>query len=413
MRGPRWAARRIERPRPTRVCVVRQHHVPQDTRVLREVTALADAGYEVDVLCVRKPGEPAREQQGRIRIRRLRVPARIGGAAGYALRYLWFLVAATVLVGLWHLRRRYHLVQVNSVPDVLVFAAVGPRLAGAGVLLDLQEPMPEFFATKFGTSPGHPAVRMLRVLEQASIRFASAVITPTAQLRALFVSRGGDASKISVVMDGADEEVFRREPGARPEPGSFTLISHGTIEERYGLDTAIEAVARLRDEIPGLRLRIYGEGSDKPRLAGLAVAEKVSDRVSFSDGFVPFDELIHALSTADVGVVAMKRDSFRDVTLPGKLFDFVAVGLPGVVSRTRSIEETFDGECFEYFASGDAEGLARAVRRLHDDPARRARLAEHARACADPYRWPRQRAAYLAVVDGLLGVRPPARVPVP
>ena len=52
----------------------------------------------------------------------------------------------------------------------------------------------------------------------------------------------------------------------RPEAGHFTLVSHGTIEERYGLDTAVEAVARLRPEIPALRLRIYGEGSDKARL---------------------------------------------------------------------------------------------------------------------------------------------------
>jgi glycosyltransferase involved in cell wall biosynthesis len=101
----------------------------------------------------------------------------------------------------------------------------------------------------------------------------------------------------------------------------------------------------------------------------------------------------------------MKRDAFRDVTLPGKLFDFVAVGLPSVVSRTRSIEETFDEECFEYFESGNPDDLARAVRRLYADPARRARLAEHACRAVEPYRWPRQREAYLAVVDDLLGTR--------
>jgi hypothetical protein len=44
-------------------------------------------------------------------------------------------------------RRRYRLVQVHSLPDVLVFAAAVPRLLGARLLLDLQECMPEFFAT--------------------------------------------------------------------------------------------------------------------------------------------------------------------------------------------------------------------------------------------------------------------------
>jgi glycosyltransferase involved in cell wall biosynthesis len=393
------------------VCVVRQHHVPQDTRVLREVTALADAGYEVDVLCVRNPGEAAREQLGRrIRIRRLAViPAAGTGSARYALRYLWFFVGAVVLVSLWHVRRRYRVVQVNSVPDALVFAAIVPRLTGARVLLDLQECMPEFFATKFETTMRHPLVRLLVRLEQASIRFASAVITPTAQLRELFIARGADSAKISMVMDGADEDIFRREPGARPEPGHLTLISHGTIEERYGLDTAVEAVALLRAEISGIRLRIYGEGSDKARLARLAVAHGVADRVWFSDGFVPFAELVHALSTADLGVVAMKRDRFRDVTLPGKLFDFIVMEIPSVVSRTRSVEETFDEECFEYFESGNANDLARAIRRLYQDPDRCRRLVARACLAVGPYRWPCQRAAYLAVVDGLVSLRPPER----
>lgn len=413
MRGWRRVVGASAGSEPVRVCVVRQHHVPQDTRVLREVTALADAGHEVDLLCVRRPGEARREQLGRVRIRRVAIPAKGGGRARYLLRYLWFFLQATVLVSLWHLRRRYRIVQVNSVPDVLVFAAAVPRLTGARVLLDLQECMPEFFATKFGTSMEHPAVRLLVRLEQASIRFAHAVVTPTAQLRALFVARGADPDKISVVMDGADEDVFRRQPRAAADPGGFTLISHGTIEERYGLDTAVEAVALLRAEIPGLRLRIYGEGSDKPRLAGLAVARGVADRVWFSDGFVPFPELVHALSIADGGVVAMKRDVFRDVTLPGKLFDFVAMGLPSVVSRTRSVEETFGADCFEYFESGNPEDLARAVRRLYTDPARRARLAEHARRIAEPYRWPQQRNAYLALVDALLGVRAASSAAVP
>ena len=414
MRGARrGTARRTGRPETARVCVVRQHHVPQDTRVLREVTALAEAGHEVDLLCVRGPGEAAREQLGRIRIRRVAIPAKGSGAARYVLRYLWFFLQAAVLVTAWHVRRRYRIVQVNSVPDVLVFAAAVPRLTGARVLLDLQECMPEFFATKFGTSMSSPAVRLLVRLEQASIRFAHAVVTPTAQLRALFVERGGDPAKIAVVMDGADEEVFRRHPEARGEPGRFTLISHGTIEERYGLDTAVEAVGRLKAEIPGLCLRIYGEGSDKPRLVQLAAAHEVADQVWFSEGFVPFPELVRALSAADVGVVAMKRDVFRDVTLPGKLFDFVAMGLPSVVARTRSIEETFDEDCFEYFESGNPDDLARAVRQLYDDPGRRARLAEHAARVAEPYRWPRQRTAYLSVIDALLGVVQVSPAPVP
>ena len=186
-------------------------------------------------------------------------------------------------------------------------------------------------------------------------------------------------------MDSTDEEVFRRVPAARPDTNRFTLISHGTVEERYGLDTAIDAVALLRNEIPELVLKIYGEGSDLGRLHQLADRLGVADRVYFSDAFVPIDDLRCALSSADVGVVAIKRDVFRDVTLAAKMFDCIAMGLPMVVSRTRSVEQTFPPDCFERFESGNPADLARALRRLHEDPDHRALLATRA-AAADPYR---------------------------
>jgi glycosyltransferase involved in cell wall biosynthesis len=203
-------------------------------------------------------------------------------------------------------------------------------------------------------------------------------------------------------MDGSDEDVFHPLPDAGPDPGRFTLVSHGTVEERYGLDTVITAVALLRDEIPELRLKIYGNGSDLDRLRRLAAELTVADRVYFSNGFVSFDELVHAVATADVGVVAMKRDAFRDLTLAGKVFDFIAMRVPVAISRTRSVLETFEPGCFELFDSGDPADLAEAIRRLHADPDHRARLAATAAAATEHYRWPHQRGSYLAIVEGLL-----------
>jgi glycosyltransferase involved in cell wall biosynthesis len=294
---------------------------------------------------------------------------------------------------------------VNSLPDVLVFAAAVPRLLGARVLLDLQECMPEFFATKFGVGADHRVVRLIGKLEQLSIRFADAVITPTAAMRDVFVGRGADGDKVAVVMDGADEETFHPVAGTRAGDGTFTLISHGTVEAHYGLDTVLEAVALLRDELPGLRLRIYGDGSDLPRLHTLAARLGVADRVYFSDGFVPIEELVTAISRADAGIVAMRRDPFRDVSLAGKMFDFIAMGKPVLSSRTRSVEQTLGPSCVELFESGDAEDLARALRLLHGDPERRDALVRRAGEVAAAYQWSRQRQIYQDVVARLTAAR--------
>jgi glycosyltransferase involved in cell wall biosynthesis len=385
------------------VLIIRQNHVPVDPRVRRELLALLDAGYSVDVVCTKRRGEPVVERQDRLRIYRVPLYHRRGGVPGYLLEYLLFFSAAAALGTVLHLRRRYRVVQVNTLPDVLVFAAAIPRLLGARVLLDLQECMPEFFQTKFGVGPGHPAVRLLGALEQASIRFADAAVTCTEQMRAAFVRRGADPEAITVVLNAADEKAFdpNRYPDAATTDG-FTLVCHGAVEERYGIDTVVRAVALLAAELPDLHLDIYGEGPYLPDAHALAKELGVGDRVWFSDGYVPLEELVSGIARADAGVVAMKRDAFRDLTQCNKMYDFIAMRKPVITSWTESVAAYFSEECFAWFTSDDEHELAVAIRTLYGDRALREKLVSEATAQAEPYRWVNQRDLYLTVVRRLL-----------
>lgn len=394
-----------------RVLLIRQGHVPYDPRVRRDLDALVRDGHEVDVISKRIPGCATFERMPKVTIRRLWTYERRGGKLGYLLRYAAFMLMATWLAGWLHLRRHYDMVQVHSLPDTLVFAALIPRLFGARVVLDLQEPMPEFFASKFGLAPGHPAVRLLGRLERAAIRFAHQVLTCTNEMRAAFIGRGAPPRKVGVVLNSADEDVFDpdRFPPRERAHGTFVLVCHGTIEERYGHDTVVMAMARLRDEMPDLRLNVFGDGSYRRQLAELVTQLDLRDRVWFSEGFVPVEEMVAGIAGADVGVVAMKRDVFRDMTHCNKMFDFIAMRRPQVVSRTAAVESYFDDECFEMFESGDVDGLVDAIRHLHASPERRRRLVERALAVNEPYRWSGQREVYLATVRplmrGQLGLR--------
>ncbi len=390
-----------------RIAVIRQGSFTLDPRVRREVAALADAGHDVDVICLRRPGEPRRERLGRITVHRLRVPVQRAGPFAYVAWYACFGLMAAGYATLLGARRRWQLVQVNSLPDALVFAALGPRLLGARVLLDLHEVMPEFFATKYGVAPAHPLVRVVARAEQASIRFADAAITCTDQMRDAFVARGADRRRIDVILNAADEDVFdpERFPPRGSRPDRFTLLCHGSLEERYGVDTLLRAAALLRDEIPELRVEIYGDGSERGALLELARRLGIAQRIRFSDGFVPIERLLDAIAGADVGVVAMRRDAFRDLTHCNKMFDYIAMRRPAIVSRTRSVEEYFDGTCFQLFEGGDEHDLAHAIRALHADPALAERLVRRAAEVAEPYRWARQRERYRAAVERLLAPR--------
>jgi glycosyltransferase involved in cell wall biosynthesis len=375
-----------------------------DPRVRREVETLTEAGHEVDVICQRYRGESRHERNGQVRVYRVTSRRARRGAAGYLLEYGSFFVLSFLLVSALHVRRRFDLVQVNTLPDALVFAALIPRLFGASVLLDLHECSPEFFSSRFGLGHKHPLTRAMGLVEQASIRFSDAAITCTNQMREAFIGRGAAPDKVGVVLNGADEKIYNPSAFAvkQREPGRFVLISHGTVEERYGLDTIIRAMGLLREDIPGLHLLVYGEGSYLDELRRLAHELGLEDRVYFSGSLVPLPDLLRAIATADAGVVAMKRDRFRDLTLCNKMYDFIAMQKPVISSRTRAVEEYYGNSCFLIFEPNDESDLARAIRDLYTDPELGPRLVRQAQEVNDPYRWPRQREIYAATVETLL-----------
>jgi glycosyltransferase involved in cell wall biosynthesis len=391
----------------SRICVLRAFFVPEDVRVRREINALADAGHEVTVICMRSPGSARRQRYGSVDIHRLPMTHRRGGLLRYAFEYVAFPLLAALYLAVLDLRRRFDLVQVNTIPDWLVFAALGPRLRGVPVVLDLHELMPEFFASKFGTTLRHPGVRALALLEQASIRFADRAVTCTDEMRDAFVSRGADPDRIDVVMNSSEEAIFDPEtfpPRRGRRDDRFSLICHGTIEERYGLDTIIRALRLLDDRIPGLSLEIYGEGSYVRELRGMVEQFGLTDRVSFN-GFVPNEELVAAIADADAGVVAMKRDAFRDLTHCNKMFDLITMRRPVICSRTTSVMASFPDDCFQYFEADDDADLARAIEEVFEQPHLGHRLVERAEEQNQAYRWLRQRERYLSLVDRALAGR--------
>ena len=124
-------------------------------------------------------------------------------------------------------------------------------------------------------------------------------------------------------------------------------------------------------------------------------------------GFVPIDELVSAIADADAGVVAMKRDAFRDLTHCNKMFDLITMRRPVICSRTRSVMAYFPDAALKYFDADDDADLARAIEELYHGPGQCEQLVQRATAQNEPYRWPYQCEHYLAVIEDLLGAGNP------
>lgn len=384
---------------PDRICIVRQRDY-YELALRREAEALRDVGFDVHIVCLRQPGDPAVEVDNGVTLHRLPLTRRRGGPLSYVWDYFSFFAAATVKVTALHLRGRFRVVQANSMPDVLVFTALVPRLLGAKVVAFMKEPTPELGRTKYGSEK---VAAVLRVVERAALRYAHLAFTVTEDLKETFVARGAEADKIVVVLNCPDERhLLEHRTTATPDPAHFTAICHGLIDERYGHDTMVRAVALARERIPNLRLRITGDGDYVEELQGLIEAEGLQENVQYL-GWLDMPGLVDELCRADVGIVAQKSSPYSNLVHTNKMYEYMMLDIPVVASRLRSTARYFGDDAVQYFEAGSAESLAEALVALHADPVRQKSLVAAGQAKIRSYGWSTQEEIYLAAYSRLLG----------
>jgi glycosyltransferase involved in cell wall biosynthesis len=384
------------------VAIVRQTDL-YELPIQRSAEALARAGFDVEVICMRHPGRPRRTEINGIAITSLPAVLKRSSRLRYAADYIRFFFLTACTLTARHIRRRYAAVQINTMPDFLVFAAIGPKLLGSRVLAYMNEPMPELAETVFG--PG-VATRVLGRVEQLAIRFADHAFTVSNELKERFVERGAPADRISVVLNGADPNIRLADwsPPETVEKDGFAVVCHGAIEDRYGQDTIIEAARLLHDELPDLRVVFTGRGSYVPQMLQRIEDAGLQDVIRF-EGWVPRIELNDVLHAADVGIVAQKASPYSHLVHTNKMVDYWIHGLPVIASRLRAVSALYGDEVLEYYEPGDAADLARAIRKLHDEPQRRDELARNGQLAQERNGWAVQQRIYLGVYDELLGDR--------
>jgi glycosyltransferase involved in cell wall biosynthesis len=386
-------------------------YYPADPRPRRAAEALVREGMSVELICLRESaGDLKRERVNEVDVHRVRLRRRRGGSLGYLFQYAAFLSAVVTILALRSLSRRYDLVYVHNMPDILVLSALVPRLFGAKVILDLHDPMPELMMTIFNLVEDSPRVRLLKRLERWSIRRADLALTVNLACKKLFVSRSCDGEKMRVVMNSPDEGIFRFRPAPLEDVGGggktrpFVIMYHGSLVERNGLDLAVEAVARVRERgaVGAVELRVYGPVTPfLERVMEAAQARGLTDTVRYL-GPKRLEEIVEAIEDCDVGVIPNHRSSFAELNTPTRIFEYLAIGKPVIAPRTAGILDYFDDDSLVFFEPGDAEDLARGIENAFADPRK---LGETARRGQEIYRvhtWRREREALVGLVRGLV-----------
>lgn len=383
----------MERNRGPAVCIVRHNYYP-DTHVRRDAEALAAAGYRVSVVALRRADQPARETLDGVEIYRLPVEHHRGGFLRYGWEYSVFFLLAFVVLTALHCRKRFRIVEVDNMPDLLIFCALIPKLTGARLIFYIFDNMPELLVVARGYHPTHPLVGALAFMERVSTAFADHVVVTQHIAQGVIERRGVPEGKISVVLNCPDERLFN-DAVPRPErtgDGQFRITTHGAILQRFGIQTLLTALPELTRQIPEIHVEIYGDGEFRPKVAELASHLALGERVLFR-GFVAPETLAEPLRNASVGYVGM----LCNLMLSNKLMEYVALGVPVVVARWPTYERYFPDNAVTYFEPGNVRSLVHAIVEIYQHPDQAERKAAHAKELYLNYRWSVQRETYLAL----------------
>jgi glycosyltransferase involved in cell wall biosynthesis len=371
-----------------------------EPRVEREAGAALAAGWTVDVLAMRRPGEAAEETVAGVRVRRLPLEHHRGTSLlGTLGEYVGFATLAA-----WELARggRYDVVQVHAPPDFLLAAAFVQRLRGARLVLDVHDLSSDMFAMRYGNRRGSAlADGVLRLVERAAVHAADAVVTVHEPYRRELQHRGASADKLTVLMNTVEESRLPTSGGADRGRDGFRVVYHGTITPPYGVDLIVRAAARVQSQIPGLSLELYGEGDELPSVRRLADDLGVAARLRTSRDYLSHRDVLARISGASAGIVPNRPTPLNRFALSSKLFEYVALGIPVAVADLPTLRAHFSDDEVRFFRAGDDAALAEALVEIAVDPDVARQRAENAVRRYESYRWPNQARRYVALLDRL------------
>jgi glycosyltransferase involved in cell wall biosynthesis len=383
-----------------RVCVLAYAFYENDLRVLRYAEALARRGDQVDVIALRYPGLDAHGVINGVRL--YRIQGRIKNEKNkfsYFYRIIKFLMISGMLLSWLHVKNRYDLVHVHSVPDFLVFAAIVPKLFGAKVILDIHDILPEFYASKFSRSQESIIFKMLVLIEKISIGFSNHVIIANHIWKEKLENRSTSPTKCTAILNYPNCSVFY--PRNRGNNSNdFKMIYPGSISWHQGLDIAVKALALIKDKAPQVCFYIYGGGTKKAELVELVDQLGLHGRVFFHPG-KPVQEMARIIAEADLGVVPKRNDPFGGEAFSTKTLEFMASGVPIIVSKTKVDQYYFDDSLVKFFEPENVEDLADAMLTMVRDKGLRERLSKNGFEFARKNAWGDKKEEYLKLVNDL------------
>lgn len=302
--------------------------------------ALLRAGHEVTMICgsygmgqvgLDQPFRHGRREGLVDGIRVIEFDLSYSNRDGFLKRSWQFAKFALAGIGLT-LRRDYDVCFATTTPLTAGIPGIFARwLRGKCFVFEVRDLWPEL-PRAMGVIRNPAVLWLMSVLEWTSYRSAHRLVGLSPGICDGIAARGVDPTRIRMVPNGCDLELFSTPDRAwRPEgvgERDLMAVFAGTHGRANGLDAVLDAAAVLkRRKRTDIRFVLIGDGNLKPTLQKRAYAERL-DNILFLDP-VGKSRLAELMAGADIGLQILENvPAFYYGTSPNKFFDYLSAGLP-------------------------------------------------------------------------------------
>ncbi len=377
-----------------RILMLVEDYFPADVRVNNEAFTLVNAGYRVAVIGLSKTGEKAREDVNGVSVFRIptltlfkksgkfnvpfisKVSSAVRSTIGYLFEYFYITSGCMLLSFYIFLKEGFDVIHAHNPPDTLFVVGAFYRIFGKKFVFDHHDLSPELYLSRYGVSDGLIHRGLLKV-EKLCLRLADMVIATNESYKKIEIERGGlNPEKVFVVRNGPDLDRLKLTP---PDEGLKKLDKKilgyvGAINPQDGLDYLLRAIRFMVYEMgrTDFYCVVIGSGDSLAELKGFAHELQIEDYVWFT-GFVPEEDMLRYLSTADICIDPDPSSPLNDVSTWIKIMEYMALGKP-IVSFDLAETRYTAQDAAIYVTPNNEEEFARAIVNLMDNPAQRAKM---------------------------------------
>ncbi|UCE64977.1 MAG: glycosyltransferase family 4 protein [Candidatus Zixiibacteriota bacterium] len=378
-----------------KILVISQYYHPEPGATSHRLRSIVDAmvrrGHEVTVIC-EFPNHPTgildrkdrwrlfrSEKNDSYRIIRTFV---LTFARKNNIRRMLFYLSFSLSSFLAAVFLRKHDIVFSSSPPIFhVFAAmIAAMLKGSRFVLDIRDIWPE-------VALGIKAVSNSRLLKwggylERKLYKNAKLISATSMGQKKTIEERGGAGKTIVSYNGSDEDVLnwrgevtdlRRSLGWE---NKIVVCYAGLIGLAQNLTSLLPEITQIDED--DIKFVFIGNGPGEDALKH-AVDEIELKNAEFLH-MMPRSDVIPFIYASDIMMVILHESEFFKITIPSKVFDYMAAGKPVVSNVDGELREIItSNNAGLYFSLRDKGSLGRVIKKLKNDAQLRSEMGDNGR----------------------------------